>query len=329
MEGITTLTSHGHLIASGSKDNTVRVWDTNNLTCLCTLQLHSAPISFIRWVSQSVVITADESGSILMWDLRNYDQPTRFEVHRHSITAIEVISPTFFISGDSTGTVVFWGDKRCQRNTHGACIDAITHLTGAAGTTDGIIVVTAADQRLRLWSSTGELLKDVRISFNFKRDQRWSISHLAAGADCSIYVGLDQFACDTEMEDAMVVRLVYDVKQGFTQEHGFAAKDASTHDSIGRVTCMHVPSMSTSLQPSSSHCLLFGCEKKYVFVLEMQSLQLTSVAEGPLDGVITDIANLVNNGYVAVTARGEVLVKIGEVIRDVRLPTRDVTVVSG
>ncbi|EGD77561.1 hypothetical protein PTSG_08659 [Salpingoeca rosetta] len=320
LAGVTALGATGSYLASGSKDCTVKVWNPVDLTCVRSLHLHNSAISVVKWLADGYLATADEGGGLALWDIQDYDHPTRFDAHQRAITAIEVVSPSLFVSGDNTGKLVFWTEDGNRKREHGACIDATAHITGAAGVPDGIIIITAADQRLRLWSSKGDPLKDMRVSFDYSRDQRWSISHLAAGPQCSLYVGLDQFACDTEMNDQMVLRLVYDIKQGFTQEQGFAATAAGTSDSVGRITALAISPLDSTV--------LAGCEKKYAFALDPASLSPTTPTEGPFDGNISGITWLADKAYAAVTVQGEVFVRLPSGPKDVHLPTRTVSVVN-
>ena len=310
-------------LASASKDKTVKIWDTMSQTCLKSLHLHQYRVTTCKWLAPTTLVSADESGTLIHWDLEHVDHPKRLSAHQRAVTALHVVQPDCFVSGDSTGQLVFWNGLAGARQEHGSSITDIAHMTGASGAEDGIIVVTAADQRLRLWTRHGAALKDFRISFDFSRDHHWSIGRIVVGPSCVLYAGIDQFACDTELNDHMVLRLVYDVADGFTQEQGFAANSAGTSDSVGAITALAL-----APTPDTPH-LLVGCEKKYAFALHPTTLApSTHPAEGPFDGAVNGMAWLTDGAYAAVTARGEVFVRFQPGGKDVQLPTRTIDLVT-
>lgn len=100
----------GSIFASGSKDMTVRLWDTESLKRKATLKGHKAWITAIA-LSQNGGTTAsgDANGEIRIWDARRKRLRTKLDGHTNSITTL-AFSPDgkTFASGSADGRIKLW-----------------------------------------------------------------------------------------------------------------------------------------------------------------------------------------------------------------------------
>jgi len=75
----------GKILASGSADNTVKVWDMENKTLVKTLDWYSRPIQSVAFNKDgSLLATIDDRGGIKTYNTRNwmFQNVFRFEVDR-------------------------------------------------------------------------------------------------------------------------------------------------------------------------------------------------------------------------------------------------------
>ncbi len=100
----------GRLFASGSKDMTVRLWDTKSRKRKATLKGHKAWITAVA-LSQNgdTAASGDSHGEIRIWNTRRKRLQKKLEDHSNSITAL-TFSPDgkTFASGSADGTIKLW-----------------------------------------------------------------------------------------------------------------------------------------------------------------------------------------------------------------------------
>jgi centriolar protein POC1 len=60
------------LIASGSEDHTVKLWDMTSKACICTFDDHIAGVNTVRFHPDGTCISAGSADrSIKIWDIRS------------------------------------------------------------------------------------------------------------------------------------------------------------------------------------------------------------------------------------------------------------------
>jgi WD40 repeat protein len=154
----------GATIASGSDDQTVKLWDITTGKCLKTLQGHTS------WVN-SVAISPDGttlvSGSadrtIKLWDIRTGECLKTLQGHTQRVQSV-AISPdsATLISSSNDQTVKLWdiSTGECLKTLQGH-----THTIGSVAISlDGTTVASGSfDETIKLWDvKTGQCLKTLR-----------------------------------------------------------------------------------------------------------------------------------------------------------------------
>ncbi|KAM6476127.1 hypothetical protein HDV62DRAFT_384573 [Trichoderma sp. SZMC 28011] len=101
---------NNQLLASGSSDETIKVWDINSGACLQTLEGHDKPInSVIFCPSGHRLISASSDSTIRVWDIDSGVCLQTLEDHENSVKSV-VFSPDgqLLASGSFDGTVRVW-----------------------------------------------------------------------------------------------------------------------------------------------------------------------------------------------------------------------------
>jgi WD40 repeat protein len=70
LEGVIAVSwkPNSDILASGSRDKTIRLWDTSNNKLVSTLTEHNAPVNTIEWSPDGTMLaSADDNGTIIIW----------------------------------------------------------------------------------------------------------------------------------------------------------------------------------------------------------------------------------------------------------------------
>lgn len=99
------------LIASGSKDTTVRMWDPRSGKCLATINAHKNPVTRLRFhANGNMFITGSGDCSAKVWDLRTMNSVSTCRSHAEAVTALSFhpIQHDLFVTGSFDGHIFFW-----------------------------------------------------------------------------------------------------------------------------------------------------------------------------------------------------------------------------
>ena len=129
------------ILASGSKDKTVRLWDTEKRAKIATLKGHEAAVAALAFSPDGKTIATGDAGKVIkLWDVNTQRERATLIGHTNGISAL-TFTPDgkTLASGSYDGTIRFWNPDTRQE-----------HLTFTTGHTEQIKAVAFAENGITL-----------------------------------------------------------------------------------------------------------------------------------------------------------------------------------
>ena len=127
------------ILASGSEDKTVRLWDTEERAKIATLEGHEASVTALAFSpDEKILVTGDAGKVIKVWDVDTQREHATLTGHTNGISALTFTPDgNTLASGSYDGTIRFWNPDTGQGP-----------LTFTAGHTEQIKAVAFAENGL-------------------------------------------------------------------------------------------------------------------------------------------------------------------------------------
>ncbi|ETO35725.1 WD-40 repeat protein, partial [Reticulomyxa filosa] len=127
MNNIGVIGGNGYTICSGSRDNTIRIWDVETTKQLNIFKGHDDCVGSVKYGSNELlntILSGSWDKSVRLWDIRSGEQIQAFNGHTDYVSAVEY-SPfviknidgnsSVICSGSFDNTICFW-DIRSNKN---------------------------------------------------------------------------------------------------------------------------------------------------------------------------------------------------------------------
>ena len=152
----------GTLLASGSRDKTVTLWDVATREDIATLEGHRFEVTSVAFSPDGTLLAAggrglielDGSGEIKLWDVATREDIATLEEHRFEVTSV-AFSPDGTLLAAS-GIRVFDGEIKLwdvvKRELIATLEEHTSEVTSVAFSPDGTLLASASwDETIRLW----------------------------------------------------------------------------------------------------------------------------------------------------------------------------------
>ncbi|MGD2092278.1 MAG: hypothetical protein PVH61_39285 [Candidatus Aminicenantes bacterium] len=156
-------------IASGSYDNTIKLWDMKTFKEICTFKGHNAPVTSVCFSpNRKHILSCSKDHTVRLWDIENCKEIHTFNGHKDTVKSVAISRDgNFLISGSDDFTIKLW-DIETRENIknfkgHSSSIKNVVFINDK-----NQIISISVDDIIILWDlETG---KEIR---SFYGNNRW------------------------------------------------------------------------------------------------------------------------------------------------------------
>ncbi|KAH6559912.1 hypothetical protein BASA50_009002 [Batrachochytrium salamandrivorans] len=154
-EAIYCLQFDENKIVSGSRDDTIKIWDMKSGMCTRTLVGHTASVLCLQY-NDTILVSGSSDSSIIVWNLGTGQVLRKLRGHTESVLNLR-FDDSIIVSCSKDKTIKIWnirtGDLQRSLCGHHAAINAIQF-------SNGLVVSASGDRTIKVWQlETGALLR--------------------------------------------------------------------------------------------------------------------------------------------------------------------------
>ncbi|WP_433700197.1 WD40 repeat domain-containing serine/threonine protein kinase [Nocardiopsis sp. CA-288880] len=147
----------GSLLATGSTDETARLWDTNTGEHITTLEGHEGNVTSVAFSPDgNLLATGGDDNTVRLWDTNSGEHTTTLEEHEGNVTSVAFSPDGNLLATGSGGTARLWNTNTGEHTTTLEGHEG--NVTSVAFSPDGNLLATGSDDHtVRLWdTNSGE-----------------------------------------------------------------------------------------------------------------------------------------------------------------------------
>ncbi|TPX36515.1 hypothetical protein SmJEL517_g01359 [Synchytrium microbalum] len=142
-------------IVSGSRDDTIKIWDMKTGECTKTLHGHGASVLCLQYDDQYIVSGSSDS-TVIVWDITTSEPKKVLRSHTESVLNLR-FDKRYIASCSKDKTIKLWntstGDLIRTLRGHRAAVNAIQF-------SEDLVVSASGDRTIKVWRiSTGDLVR--------------------------------------------------------------------------------------------------------------------------------------------------------------------------
>jgi len=177
---------NGKYLASGSSDNTIKIWNTKTGEVVLTFKKHESPVFSIDWSPDGKsIVSGSTNGTIKIWHAETGKEILTFVGHTKNVAAVAFSSDgEYIVSGSWDKTIKTWNAK--TGNEIKTFSGHTNNVSAVAFSPDGEYIVSGSwDKTIKIWDAeTGETTKTLKGHEKPVLSVYWSPDdkHIASGS---------------------------------------------------------------------------------------------------------------------------------------------------
>lgn len=154
---VAKLSKDSRLVASGGKvvDETIKIWDAVQGTCISTFYHHVLDVNTLSWLSHSMLVSGSDDKSIKLWDLRSRTGVVKqfVDAHEGPVSSVAFHPAGGFVLSSGTDRAIKVWDLRASDLFY-SMVAHEAATTSVAFSRDGTMFASgSADDQVLLWQT--------------------------------------------------------------------------------------------------------------------------------------------------------------------------------
>eukprot|EP00794_Sanderia_malayensis_P012720 gene12720-14025_t len=160
---VTAVRTFKNVLASGSSDKTIKIWNADTGELIQTLRGHTKGVWGLRFMSKMLLVSCSNDQTIRIWNLRKGTCARTFHAHDGGIWCIEQ-KGELLVSGSADKTAKIWNLRHCRLKS--TLVGHASSIFGVDFDQDrGLVFTGSGDKTVRMWSmATSECLKCILVA---------------------------------------------------------------------------------------------------------------------------------------------------------------------
>ncbi len=157
---VLTVLGDGRL-ASGSFDQSIKLWDVKTGQCVQTLQRHSEEVTALTLLGDGRLASGSSDSSIKLWDVKTGQCVQTLQGHSRGVNALTLLGDGRLASGSFDESIKLWDVQtgQCLQTLQGHS-DTVIALTLLG---DGCLASGSRDKSIKLWDvQTGQCVQTLQ-----------------------------------------------------------------------------------------------------------------------------------------------------------------------
>ena len=141
------------ILASGSSDGTVKLWNVESHENIATLEGHTRGVNSVAFSIDSILASGSSDGTVKLWNVESHENIATLEGHTRGVNSVAFSIDSILASGSSDGTVKLWN---VESHENIATLEGHTwaDVTSVAFSPDGTTLASVSDNEIKLWDVT-------------------------------------------------------------------------------------------------------------------------------------------------------------------------------